>query len=585
MAPFNVLSCEIGGEHSYLMEYYSRCKAGEPLIGRELETLLDTLMEDMQDPEYRFELTEPHKRIRFIETKCKLFEAPFAGKPFLLELFQKAFIEAVYGFQLYDMEWGQWVRRFQQILLVIGRKNGKTPLLAALALAEFFCGETGLKIMCASNDYEQADLCYQAIDSMREESRSLEKVTRKNIRGIYFGNPKQKKKKGKFSRQNKAQIRKMSAKSGAKEGRNLGMVIVDEVFEMKDDSTVMPLIQSLSTQKEPLYFEITTEGFTQDGYLDNRLKYARQVLRGEVEDNRLLPWLYTQDSEKEVWQEEKSWQKSNPGLGSIKRWGYLRSLVAKAKLSKSERAFVLAKEFNLKQNNAQAWLEESVIVNPAAFDLEEFRGCYYLGAADLAETTDLNSVKASFLRPGDHKKYTIQMYFIPEAKADADLFENDTNREKKDYRQWEREGLVTILPGNEVDGEAVAQWFIDLYTQYGMTPYKIGYDNWHAKGFAKTLEEYFGKEVLERVPMDFAALSSPMRSLEADLKTKGIVYNNHEIDAWCLRNTAIRTDNIGRIMPVKVQGRSSNRIDGCLTFIICQYLHQQYGGKLRELIE
>ena len=152
--------------------------------------------------------------------------------------------------------------------------------VAAMDLAEWFCGEMGTKILCASNDYSQADIMFQAINAMREESPSLAKVTRKNIKGIFFGNPKQKKKKGKFSYQNKGCILKISAKAGAKEGRNIKVGSVDEVHEMKDNSLVMPIRQALSTQDEPIYGEITTEGFVRDGYLDERLKEARKVLRG-----------------------------------------------------------------------------------------------------------------------------------------------------------------------------------------------------------------------------------------------------------------------------------------------------------------
>ena len=68
---------------------------------------------------------------------------------------------------------------------------------------------------------------------------------------------------------------------------------------MEDDTLVMPIRQALSTQDEPLYFELTTEGFTQDGYLDKRLIDARKVLNGEKQNERWLIWLYTQDCEEE----------------------------------------------------------------------------------------------------------------------------------------------------------------------------------------------------------------------------------------------------------------------------------------------
>ena len=394
---------------SYIVEYYNKVKDKEIIIGHELRLMLDQVYLEVTDPIYqnlhkiRFNPDESEKRIKFIETKCKHYEAPHAGKPFILEIWQKAFIEAIFAIQIYDEELGRYVRKYKEVLFLVGRKNGKTPLIGAVCLSEWFCGEMGKKILCASNDYEQADLMFQAINSMREESPSLEKVTRKNIKGIYFGNLKQKKKKGKFSYQNKGSIRKLSAKTGAKEGRNIGVGAVDEVFEMKDDTTVMPIRQALSTQDEPLYFELTTEGFTQDGYLDKRLDDARKVLNKEIDRPRWLIWLYTQDSELEVWQDESSWVKSNPGLGKIKKWSFLRDMIEESKTSSSKRAFVLAKDFNIKQNNAQAWLQENDISNDLTYNIEDLRGSIGLGAVDLSETTDLSSARVLVMKPKDRK--------------------------------------------------------------------------------------------------------------------------------------------------------------------------------------
>lgn len=571
----------------YIEEYYNKCKSGEIIIGKELMAQLEMLIYEITNAvvlNIQIDLEASNKRISFIETKCKHYEAPFAGKPFILQLFQKAFIEAIFSIKIYDYELERYVRKYQDVLFLVGRKNGKTPLIGAICLAEWFCGEMGKKILCASNDYDQADLMFQAINSMREESKSLEKVTRKNIKGIFFGNPKQKNKKGKFSYQNKGCIRKLSAKSGAKEGRNIGIGAVDEVFEMQDNKLIMPIRQALSTQDEPLYFELTTEGFTQDGYLDSRLIDARKVLKGEIERPRWLIWLYTQDNESEVWQNEQSWYKSNPGLGTIKKWSFLRQMILEAKESSSTRAFVLAKDYNIKQNSATAWLEEGTITNLNTFDLEQFRGWYYIGGVDLSETTDLTNAKALFLHPITLKKFTVTMYFIPQSKADADLEDNNTNPEKKDYRQWEKEGLVTIIPGNEVDSSYVVNWFYSLYKQYDMKPYRIGYDNWMAKEFIKLIKETFGEEVPERVNMDYNSLSNPMRLLEQDLKDKNVIYNNNEMDVWCLKNTAVKPNNIGQIMPVKVQGQSKNRIDGSLGSIICYATLSRYKSDYLTLV-
>ena len=315
----------------YFAQYLEEIEAGRILVGRELKTELDQLNADRNDERYRYDTAEAEKRIKFIENECKLYEAPWAGKPFRLLLWQKAFIEVLYSFMIFDNDIEKWIRRFKDVLLMVARKNGKTPLVAALCLAEFYCGEMGTKIMCASNDYEQARLMFDGITAMREESPKLERTSRKNIKGIFMGNPRQKNARGKFSYQNKGSIKTMSSRGGAKEGRNLKVVAADEVHEMQDNTLIEPLRQAISTQDEPIYIEITTEGFIQEGYLDGRLDLARKILNGEAENDRWLIWLYTQDTEEEVWQDEQSWIKSNPSLGAVKKYSYLRERIEEAR--------------------------------------------------------------------------------------------------------------------------------------------------------------------------------------------------------------------------------------------------------------
>lgn len=437
-----------------------------------------------------------------------------------------------------------------------------TPLVSAICLAEWFCGPLGLKILCSSNDYESADLMFQSINSMREDSPSLEKRTRKNIKGMFFGNPKTKKKKGKFSYANKGTIKKISAKTGAKEGRNIGVGAVDEVHELKDNSSIMPIRQALSTQEEPLYFELTTEGVVNDGYLDGRLKEARQTLDGELERPRLLVWLYTQDNEREVWQDENSWYKSNPSLGIVKKRSFLRQMVEEAKTSKPTKVFVLSKDFNIKQNNSAAWLSTDDIENTETFNLEEFRNCFAIGAGDLSKTGDLTSSRIMLMKPGDDHKYFYQQYFIPE-----DKLEKLSKEDRGKFKEWIAKGYITVCPGGENDFRLVTQWFYKLFKDYNIRIFKTGYDKWSAIYWVKEMEE-LGFDC-ERVNQDFGTMSEPMRLVERDLQKHLIIYNNNPVDKWCLENTAFVINSKQDIMPVKVQGQDDKKIDGSVTTIIC----------------
>lgn len=575
MSMNNLKESRVEYPNSWLLEYIEKCKTKEIIIGQELMTMLDILLGHFENPDIKFDTSESDKRIKFIEKECKHYQAPFAKKPFILTLRQKAFIESFYSFKICDPEIDRRVRLYQEYLLLIGRKCGKTPLVAAMDLAEYFCGEMGTNILCSSNDYEQADLMFQAIDAMREESRTLEKVTRRNIKGIYFGNRKQKKKKGKFSSQNKGSIKKISAKTGSKEGKNIKVGSVDETHELKDNSSTMPIRQALSTQDEPIYGELTTEGFTRDGYLDGRLKEARKVLKGELDRPRWLIWLHTQDNEEEIWRDESSWVKSNPDLGVIKKWGFLRQMVSEAKESSATKAFVLAKDFNLPQSASAAWLPQSAIIQLDTFDLKDFQGSFYISGNDFAETTDLCSSTLLFKKPNDRKTYFHTHYWIPESKLDK-------SPDDVDYLKWSREGWLTIVEGNSVDSSLVADWHFALLEEYDLKPFKSGYDNRFAKDFQNRYVEIFGEKLTVNIPQEFKVLNNPMRTLEADMRDGLVNYQNNPVCVWCFNNTGLILDKIGRCMPTKMD--TEKRIDGTASKIIAYATLEWYRSEFMALI-
>lgn len=563
----------INGKHSYLIEYYNEIKEGRIIVCQDLMKQLDILIRDLSNPAYIYDTKDAEFRIMYIEKFCKHTKAPFYGLPFILELWQKAVIEAFYSFKWSDEGYFNYydekplkkkLRRFKKLILLIARKNGKSTLCAALAKTELMIGTGGNDIVCSSNDDAQANIIFQEIDNMREQFDPNGKRTHKNLKGI-------------FNLKNKSKIYKISDRTRNKEGRNIDGAILDESNEMEDNTIAKSIDQSQSTKDEPWFINITTEGFVNGGYLDDELKYARQVLNEELEDATLLSWLYTQDSENEIWQDEDSWQKSNPSLGTIKKKKYIKDQIRKAQQDKAERVFMLAKDFNIKLNNAAAWLSENEYINETTFNLDDLRGNIGLGAVDLSETTDLSCAKVLIMRKGDNKKFILTKYFIPEAKVEQGSIED-----RKNYLAWARDGLIEICPGNENDYSLITAWFVSLYKQYGIRVFKTGYDNWNAKYWIKEMED-IGFET-EKVGMDFNNLSNPMKLVEADLRSKVINYNDNPITRWCLGNTAIKIDNLGRIMPVKVNDLKNRRIDGAVTLIILYAIYQRYKTEYLEMV-
>jgi phage terminase large subunit-like protein len=168
---------------NYLLDYLKEIEAGNIIVGKELKTVLDALVIDLNNPRYIFDERPGNIRIDFIEKFCKHTKSPFNGEPFILELWEKALLQVSYGFKFADTG----LRRFNEVILLVARKNGKTTYVAGIDLAEFFLSQGGVDIVCASNTNDQASILFEEINNMREQSKVLskEKRSRKNIFYIY----------------------------------------------------------------------------------------------------------------------------------------------------------------------------------------------------------------------------------------------------------------------------------------------------------------------------------------------------------------------------------------------------------------
>ena len=549
----------------YLLEYFRLIQANQVVVGGYLKKQIRNLIKDLEDPKYYYDTTEAEKRIRFMETMCLQSKAPYYMKPISLMPWQKAWWEVVYSFRMTDT--GK--RRFTEGLLEIARKNGKSTMFAADGNFELFCGSGGSEICCASNDDRQARLIWSEIGGMRSRLDRKKTVTTQNLTEIR-------------NRLKDIKVVRLSSRTRSKDGFNFSKTYLDESHDISEENGQSEIAEAcwrgMSSQEEPLFLNCTTQGFNRECYLDHKLSYAKKVINGEIDDDHFIAFLFEQDSEQEIWQDERSWEKSNPSIRyGVKKVDKLRRDVEAAKYDKATRIHLLTKDFNIPQTTAQSWLMLEDYDYPGEFDLEEFRGSVVLGAVDLSATTDLSNAKILLMKPGERKKYVFSHYWIPESK----LTESDDKEAGAEYLKWSREGLVTICEGNEIDITDVADWFFRLYKSYGLKPYKIGYDQRFAKAFLERCNEYgFETEMIAQG----RALSNAMKLVEADLKSKVINYNQNKVDKWCLSNCCCEVDNVGSIQPVKVRGQHSKRIDGAVTLIMLMETYRRFRSDYMTLI-
>ena len=534
---------------NYILAYYNLIKSGKIEVSEKVKKTYENVVNDLNNPGiYHFDIDKATRPIKFIETFCKHSKGQWAGKPVILDLWQKAIIQTIFGFV---DEKG--LRRYREALIIVARKNGKSTLLSAIGLYMLYAdGEGGAQVCCVASKKDQARIVFEEAKNMVLQSSLLKKHIRKRKSDLYVDLT--------FST-----FEPLASDSNTLDGLNMHCGILDEIHAWKDRNIYDVSKQSMGARQQPLLIEISTAGFIRENIYDSQYQLAEDILNGIKTDERFISFIYELDSRKE-WTNSKKWIKANPGLGTIKSIDYLKEQVKRAKNDKNYLPTLLTKDFNIRETGVGSWLSFEAINNQETFDLESLRNCYGIGGVDLSSVGDLTC--ASCLIRKEDKLYLTQMYFIPEDTADKHIQEY-----KVPYNIWKEQGYIRYCSGNMVNFSDITSWFNELRDQYGIYTVWVGYDQWGANQWAEDMKQ--NGYVLEPVIQGAKTMSTPMKILASELESKNINYNNNPILKWCLTNTQIEIDKNDNIRPVK--GRNSKqRIDGTVSLIDSYVIYQKH---------
>ena len=545
---------------NWIRAYLDKIEAGEIVTSKRVRKIYQRLAYDMDNPgKYRFDEAKANRPIEFIERFCKHSKGEWAGQPVRLELFQKAFISALFGFV--DSETG--LRKYREAFFMVARKNGKSTMLAGIALYLLLAdGEAGAEIYSVATKKDQAKIIFDETCNMVAQSPQLRKHIKKRKSDLYFSAAMSK-------------IQALGKNSDTLDGLNGSGIIIDELHGIKDRNLYEVMKQSQSARRQPLLVMITTAGTVRECIFDDMYEYAGKVVDGVINDPTFLPIIYELDAKAE-WTNPAAWFKANPGLGRIKKLEDLVAKVERAKQSPKDLSGILCKDFNIRETRYNAWLDFDSINNEETFSLEDFRGAYAIGGADLSLTTDLTCATVLMMHPETHKRYVHQMYWLPEEN-----FTQRVEQEKIPYDKWLEAGLVRLCKGNTINYSDVTAWFLEIVKEHGITPLWVYYDSWSARYWVEEMEGYGFP--MERCIQGAKTLSLPMQNLGADLQAKKVNYNNNPILKWCLTNTGMQEDRNGNIVPVK-NSSAKRRIDGTASLLDAYVgLYEHYNEFLNAL--
>lgn len=528
-----------------IIEYYSLIESGKEIVSEKVRRIYKKLVSDIGDKESIYEYdSKANHAIEFIENFCKHSKGKWGGKPIVLEVWQKAFIAAAFGF-VHGID---GTRKYREVLLVVARKNGKSTVGSGIGLyLQIADGEPGSEVYAVATKKDQAKLVWLESKRMVKKSPALLKRIKPLVSEM-------------VSEWNDSTFKPLGSDSETLDGLNVHGAMMDEIHAWKDKNLYDVIVDGTSSREQPMIFMITTAGTVRESVYDMKYEEAEMLLNGlddpdGYKDERFLPIIYELDK-REEWTDPSKWKKANPGLGTIKKVDQLETKVNKAKANSLLVKNLLTKDFNIRETSTEAWLTFEQLNNPDTFDIEKLKPSYGIGGCDLSSTTDLTAAKVIFMVPEDPHIYVKQMYWLPE-----DLLEQRSKEDKIPYNLWHEQGILRTTPGNSVHYKFVTKWFLEIRDEYGIYLPWIGYDKWSANYWVEDMQGYFGKEAMIPIAQGKQTLSSPMKLLGADLESKLINYNNHTIDKWCLSNTAIDVDKNLNIQPNKTKNQR-RRIDG-----------------------
>jgi len=476
--------------NNWIYTYYQKVKDGSVTVGAWIDLVLDYLIQGLERKDFFYDQKKANAAIDWIEAHAFHTEGKLAPGPFKLELWEKAFISAIFG--IVDKD---GVRQHREVVLIVARKNGKSLLAAAIARYIWLVdGGFGTKVFVVAPKLAQTDIIYNNVWNMTlldpEYQKLKELYSQKDKQHVKIHDdsdlPKHRMSDLYVAATN-SQVQKIAFSAKKSDGFNPSMTVCDEVAAWEGDAGLKQyevMKSGTGARTESLLLSCSTAGYINDSIYDELLKRSTRFLKGDSKEKRLLPFLYMID-DLEKWNDINELRKSNPNLGVSVSVDFMLEEIAIAEGSLSKKAEFITKYCNIKQNSSLAWLDTATVNKCFGdpLDLNDFRSTYAVCGVDLSQTTDLTA--ATCLIEKDGELYVFAKFWLPSEKIDE-----ATARDGLPYKLFIQRGLLDPSGENFVDYRDIYKWLTSLVEDYEVLPLKVGYDRYSAQYLIQELETY-----------------------------------------------------------------------------------------------
>ena len=538
---------------NYIYQYYQKISDGSIVVGKWIKLVYAYIVHGLENKDFFFDQKKANHAIDFIETFCRHAEGALAPQHIKLELWQKAFVSCLFGIVGED-----GLRQFREVLLIVGRKNGKTLLLSAIAqYCAFADGEYGGRLYFTAPKMEQASQCFDAFVETVKKEPVLWKRSKKRRTDVYIEG-------------SNTTIKPLAFSAKKSDGLNVSLAVADEIGSWSGQGGLRfyeVLKSSQGARKQPLLVAISSAGFENESTYDELFKRATRLLNGDSREKRFLPFIYQIDDIRN-WNDASEWQKSNPNLGVSVSLDYLLEELAIAEGSLSKRSEFITKYCNIKQNAVTAWLKaEDVEKAYTGVPLlpEQFSEKYAILGIDLSRTTDLTAVMW-LVQQGDVINI-FGKFFLP-----AEKIEEASARDQLPYQIYIDKGFLIPSGDNVIDYHDCFNYITSVINQCHLYPLRVMYDRYSAQYLVKELEA-FGC-LTDDCHQGFN-MTPAIAEFEGMLKSGRINIGNNDLLKVHLLNAGLKMDNQSeRYKLIKIS--QTDHVDGVASILDAMIGRQKY---------